>query len=275
MNIWNHTPHNIIKGLFVPPEGETLTLDVWPSRRETLTLDANRRNDIPQIAAEDNEKLDSNFMKKEVKEAIFQMKVNKSLGLDGFPAEFYQIFRDIIKGDLMALFKDFDEGKFPLFNLNFGIITLLPRQKEVTHIKQYHTICLLNVSFKIFTKVIVNRITGIADQIMSPSQTRFILDRNIMEGVVMLHETIHEVHRKKMNYVTLKLDFDKAYDKVNWEFLQQTLRMKASSYKCCLWIKQFTIKGSVGIKVNDNIGRYFQMKKGLRQGDPYHLCSLT
>jgi hypothetical protein len=44
-----------------------------------------------------------------------------------------------------------------------------------------------------------------------------------MEGLVMLHETVHELHRKKMSGVILKLDFDKAYDKVNWDFLQQTL----------------------------------------------------
>jgi hypothetical protein len=51
--------------------------------------------------------------------------------------------------------------------------------------------------------------------VISPSQTTFIPGRNIIEGVVMLHETIHELHRKKMNGVILKLDFEKAYDKVN------------------------------------------------------------
>jgi hypothetical protein len=85
--------------------------------------------------------------------------------------------------------------------------------------------------------------------------------RNIMEGVVMLHETIHELHRKKMNEIIIKLDFEKAYDKVNWEFLQQTLRMKAFSEKWCTWTDQFVSKGSVVVKVNDNIGRYFQSKK--------------
>jgi hypothetical protein len=161
----------------------------------------------------------------------------------------------------MALFKEFHEGKLPLFNLNFGIITLLPKQKEATHIRQYRPICLLNVSFKIFTKVVVNRLTRIADNVISPSHTTFMPDRNIMEGVVMLHETIHELHRKKMNGIILKLDFKKAYDKVNWEFLQQTLRMKGFSEKWCTWTDQFVSKGSVVVKVNDNIGRYFQSKK--------------
>jgi hypothetical protein len=130
-------------------------------------------------------------------EAIFQMKHNKAPGPDGFPTEFYQIFWETIKGDLMVLFKDFHENKLPLYSLNFGIITLLPKLKEVTHIKYFCFICLLNVSFKIFTKVVVNRITGIAEKMVSQSQTAFIPDRNIMERVIMLHETIHKIRRKR------------------------------------------------------------------------------
>lgn len=45
-------------------------------------------------------------------------------------------------------------------------------------------------------------------------------DRNILEGIVVLHETIHKLHRKKKDGVILKLDFEKAYDKVNWLFVQ-------------------------------------------------------
>jgi len=92
--------------------------------------------------------------------------------------------------------------------------------------------------------------------------------RYILEGVVILHEAIHELHKKKMNGVILKLDFEKAYDKVNWSFLQQTLRMKGFTEKWCKWIESFVSKGSVGIKVNDDVGRFFQTKKGLRQGAP-------
>jgi hypothetical protein len=74
---------------------------------------------------------------------------------------------------------------------------------------------LLNVSFTIFTKVAVKRMTGIAKKIVNPSQTAFIPRRNIMEGVVVLHETIHEMYKKKMSGVILKIDFKKAYNKVN------------------------------------------------------------
>jgi hypothetical protein len=50
--------------------------------------------------------------------------------------------------------------------------------------------------------------------------------RHILEGVVVLHETIHELHKKKLDGVPLKLDLEKAHDKVKWDFLQQALRME-------------------------------------------------
>jgi hypothetical protein len=92
--------------------------------------------------------------------------------------------------------------------------------------------------------------------------------RNILDGLVTLHETVHELHSKKLNGVILKLDFEKVYDKVKWSFLQQTLKMKGF---CIVWralINSFMSGGSVAIKVNDNVGRYFQRLKGLGQGDP-------
>jgi hypothetical protein len=92
--------------------------------------------------------------------------------------------------------------------------------------------------------------------------------RHILEGVVILHETIHELHRKNMDGVLFKIDFEKAYDKVKCPFLQQVMRMKGFHPTWCSWIQRFIEKGSVGIRVNDDIGHYFQTRKGLRQGDP-------
>jgi hypothetical protein len=71
-----------------------------------------------------------------------------------------------------------------------------------------------------------------------------------------------------MDGVLLKIDFEKAYDKVKWSFLQQGLRMKGFDQKLCDWIEKFVEKCSVGIKVNNDIGNYFQTRKGLRQNDP-------
>jgi hypothetical protein len=97
----------------------------------------------------------------------------------------------------MAMFVQLRTGDLPLFKLNFGVITLLPIKEDASRIEQYRPICLLNVSFKIFTKVGTNRVTALAYKVIRPTQSTFIPGRNILEGVVVLHETIHELHRKK------------------------------------------------------------------------------
>ncbi|WVZ90234.1 hypothetical protein U9M48_036551 [Paspalum notatum var. saurae] len=209
------------KGLFGEPE------------KNSFTLDESIIRDIPQVSSQENNLLTAEFSESEIKEAIFSMKHNKAPGPDGFPAEFYQRFWKTVKEDLLQMFRDLSKGDLPLFSLNFGVITLIPKVQEVNVIQQYRPICLLNVSYKIFTKVATNRLSSVADK-----------GRNILEGVVILHETIHELHRKNQSGVILKLDFEKAYDKT------------------------FISGGSVAVNVNDDVGHYFQTKKGFRQGDP-------
>jgi hypothetical protein len=181
-----------------------------------------------------------------------QMEKNKAPGPDGFPAEFYQNFRDIIKFDLMAMFEAFQRHDLLLFHLNFGTVILLPKKENAIQIKQYRPICLLNVIFKIFTKVGTNRVAMIAHLVVRPTQTTFMSGSHILERVVVLHETIKELHRKKLDGVLLKIDFEKAYDKVRWDFLQQVLRMKGFDPKWCKWIQDFITWGCIGIKVNDD-----------------------
>jgi hypothetical protein len=112
----------------------------------------------------------------------------------------------------------------------------------------------------------------VADHVVCPAQTAFVQGRYILDGVVTLHETIQEMHRKKLNGVIIKIDFEKAYYKVKWSLLQQTLRMKGFSEEWRELINKSIFGGTVAIKVNDDIGKYFQTKKGLRQGDP--LCPM-
>ena len=233
-----------------------------------FSLDEAVVQDIPQLSEQENNILKAQFTEQEVYDAIFQMEKNKAPGPDGFPAEFYKKCWNIIKKDLMEMFDAFHKGELPLFHLNFGTIILLPKKEDAIQIQQYRPICLLNVSFKIFTKVATNRITKVAHTVVRPTQTAFMPGRHILEGVVVLHETIHELHRKKLDGVLLKIDFEKAYDKIKWPFLLQVLRMKGFHDSWCKWIQEFISRGSVGIRVNDDIGHNFQTQKGLRQGDP-------
>jgi hypothetical protein len=83
-----------------------------------------------------------------------------------------------------------------------------------------------------------------------------------------LHETLHELKKKRLDGIVLKIYFEKAYDKVNSKFLQQVMRMKGFSQKWGRWTELIVSGGSVSVKVNDELGHYFQTKLGLRQGDP-------
>ena len=74
--------------------------------------------------------LTSPFIEKEVRDALFDMEHNKAPRLNCFPAKFYQKFWDVIKQDLMSMFRDFHPRNLPLVSHNFGVITLIPKIKE-------------------------------------------------------------------------------------------------------------------------------------------------
>jgi hypothetical protein len=176
----------------------------WEPECSSFALDFDRVDDIPQVSQAENDILIVPFSEAEVKAAIFQMEHNKAPGPDDFPVEFYQKFWDTIKGNLMTMFHELHSGDLPLFSLNFGVISLIPKAQEVNQIQQYIPICFLNASYKIFTKVSTNIINLVVDHIISPTQSMFMRGRNILEGVVILHETIHELHKKNKMELFLK-----------------------------------------------------------------------
>jgi hypothetical protein len=112
------------------------------------------------------------------------------------------------------MFEKLYNGELNLSGMNYGLISLIPKLKEANNIKQYRHVCLLGVDYKVFTKVLTMRLTAMPDSIISKTQTAFLPGRNILEGVVILHETLHEMRRKKRKGIIMKLDFEKTYDKV-------------------------------------------------------------
>jgi hypothetical protein len=133
------------------------------------------------VSEDENEVLTAPFSEEEIKMAVFYMEHNKTPGPDGFFVEFYHFFWEVVKPDLMNLFYKFYARRLPIHSLNFEVIMLLPKIADVARIQQYRPICLLNVSFKIFTRVLNNRILKVVEKLIGPSQTAFILGRYIME----------------------------------------------------------------------------------------------
>jgi hypothetical protein len=108
----------------------------------------------------------------------------------------------------MQMINDFHQGELDIKRLNYGVITLIPKIKGASNIKQYRPICFLNVSFKFFTKLLMDRLTTYVGGLINQCQTTFIKGRYIVDGAVMLHEIMHELHKKKVIGVILKIDFE-------------------------------------------------------------------
>jgi hypothetical protein len=100
------------------------------------------------------------------------------------------------------------------------MITLIPKEPDAKVLKKFRPISLINCSFKIFSKLLNNRMIKVADRLVASNQTAFITGRFILESVVAAHKIIHEIHKKEEG-VVLKLDYEKAYDRVSWSFLEE------------------------------------------------------
>jgi hypothetical protein len=105
------------------------------------------------------------------------------------------------------------EWGLPLYKINFGVITLLPKE-DSSRIEQYRPIYLLNVCFKVFTKVRTNCATVIAHKVVQPTKSAFIPRWNILERVVFSTKPFMKFIRKNMDGVLFKIVFKKAYDKI-------------------------------------------------------------
>lgn len=115
-------------------------------------------------------------------------------------------------------------GDLDLSRLNYGVIILIPKVTDANTLKHFRPICLLNVCFKLITKILTRRLTKVAYKVIDHCQTAFVLGRNIFDGMVILHEVLQEMAYTKQSEIILKLDYEKAYDKVNRGFLEKVLQ---------------------------------------------------
>lgn len=157
----------------------------------------------------------------------------------------------------MCLFEAFHNNTLDVARLNYGVITLIPKLNGSKKIQQYRPICLLRCPYKLITNVLDNRVAIFADKLISKHQNVFVKHRNIMDGILTLHEVLHHTHHKKKVGVVLKLDFEKAYDKINWDFLLECHRNRGFGATWCGWVEKILHNGMVSIKLNNEVGPYF------------------
>ncbi|XP_066396066.1 uncharacterized protein [Miscanthus floridulus] len=118
------------------------------------------------------------------------------------------------------------------------------------------------------------RLNRVADKVISHTQSAFVPGRYILDGVVVIHEVLHELPSTKQSGIILKLDFEKAYDKMSWRFLEEAMQKKGFNEQCIEWVLKAVRGGRIAVNLNGELGNYFRSYKGLKQGDHYTLSFL-
>jgi hypothetical protein len=166
------------------------------------------------------------FTAEELDFVLHETKTDTAPGPDGLPVLFFKKFWPVLKPCVMEILNGFSVGRVDISRLNFGILSLLPKVPGADNIKQFRPIALINVIFKLMSKAYACRLSPVAHRVISQSQTAFIKGRFIQDGPLALHEIIHELKSRNLHAVLLKLDFEKAYDRVNWQFLREVMLVK-------------------------------------------------
>lgn len=203
-----------------------------------------------------------------IKQTLFSCNPSKAPGPDGIPFLFYQTYWDLIHLDLNLIFQAFYNRTLDLSKLNLASICLIPKKSDVSTIDQFRPISLINCSFKLITKLLTNRLAQVISPLINDSQAAFIKGRLIGDNIVIAHEILHHTRITKQKGILLKLDFEKAFDKVNWDFLVEILEARGFGTLFVNWIRDILTSSRTSVSFNGNQGPYFPCKRGLRQGDP-------
>lgn len=176
-----------------------------------------------KVSPEMNVDLCKDFTEQEIADALFQIGPIKAPGPDGFPARFFQRNWDAIKKDVVSAVKSFFETSIMREGVNDTAIVLIPKVDQPMELKDFRPISLCNVIYKIVSKCLVNRLRPILDELVSQNQSAFVPGRMITDNALLAFECFHFIQRNKnanKAACAYKLDLSKAYDRVDWVFLE-------------------------------------------------------
>ena len=212
--------------------------------------------------------LEEPFTKEEVKAALTEMNGDKAPGPDGFITFFWQHCWDIVKEEVLLMFKDFHEKARFVRSLNSTFIVLVPKKGEAEEIRDFRPINLVNSLYKLIAKVLANRLKKVMSKLVNTSQNAFVAGRQILDASLIANVVIDSITKKKEKGILCKLDIEKAYDTLNWNFLLSSLQKMGFGERWFEWIKWCITTVSFSVIVNGSLAGYFKSTRGLRQGGP-------
>ena len=213
--------------------------------------------------------LEGEITLKECKNILRTFSSGKSPGDDGFTWEFYKCFFDLLGQDLVNSFNaSYRAGEMSLSQW-IGVITLIPKEdSDLSTLANWRPITLLNLDYKIASKVIAKRMEKVLSLLINPDQTGFIKGRFIGQNFRLINDILEQTKLQNIPGILLQLDFRKAFDTIEWEFIQRTIALFNFGDSIQRWISIFYSKTESAVLNNGFCTNYFQLSRGVRQGFP-------
>ena len=224
----------------------------------------------PCISKEENRDLIKEVTEEEILAALSQMSSLKAPSPDGLQASFYQKYWKIVGKSVCKMVRAFFHNGHLLKEINRTFITLIPKLESPEASHHYRPINLCNVSYKIIAKILANRIKPLLNKIISPLQGAFAPGRLINDNIMLAHEIMHSFKKKKgkTGYMVVKLDMEKAYDRLEWEFIKAILTRLGFHPKWIGWVMECISTVSYSVLINGSPEGNIYPSRGIRQGDP-------
>jgi hypothetical protein len=214
------------------------------------------------------ERLRAPLRLEELTKAVGEMAKTKAPGPDGIITEFYQTLWPVIGRDYWRMVQEAIRNEsFPL-GVTEGVILLLYKGGTRNTLNSWRPITLLNTSYKVFAKTLQLRLQPILMEVISPDQSAFLPLRFKLDNIFLTHETIAHAKRSKQPLVSLKLDFSKAYDKVDVGFLFQVMERLGFPIEFIRMTKLLFYEARASVSINGRLTQKFVITQGVRQGCP-------
>ncbi|KAJ9535399.1 hypothetical protein OSB04_un001489 [Centaurea solstitialis] len=205
----------------------------------------------------------------EIRDAIFDIDELKAPGPDGFSSRFFKKAWPIVGKEVCDAVKEFFYNGKLLGEVNATVLTLVPKSQSPKNVADFRPIACCNVIYKCISKILVGRIKDCLNVLVDANQSAFIPNRHIGDNVLLAQELMRGYHRQRgASRCAFKIDIQKAYDTVNWCFLEEILR-RFGFHPCMVsWLMKCVSSASFTIRVNGEHHGFFPGKRGIRQGDP-------
>ena len=224
---------------------------------------------IPKLSEEERLSCEGRITIEECVKALDTFESGKTPWNDGIPIEFYKTIWSCV-GELMRdVFNySFDSGEISNSQKQ-AIITLIDKKdKDRTYLENWRPISLVNADSKLASKVISNRIKKVLPRIIHYYQSGFIKGRFIGEVARSILDIIDHTETLKFSGILRFIDFEKAFDSIEWDFLYQSLEAFNFGPTLIRWIKTFYNNVSSCVINNGLFFEQFKLERGVRQGDP-------